>query len=183
MAEQVNKFYIYYHINPLKNEIFYVGKGFGNRAYTKSYRNKHWHNTVNKYGYIIDIVEENLSEDDAFKLEKFYINKIGRRDLDKGTLVNMTDGGEGPSGLKWSDESKEKRRIIQLGRKISKKTKEKMSIANLGKNLKGRSVIDDNTGIIYQSIREASRFINMNEGTLWNQLTGRRKNKTNLRIL
>ena len=40
--------YIYFHINPIKNEIFYVGIGINNRAYKKISRNKFWHNIVIK---------------------------------------------------------------------------------------------------------------------------------------
>jgi hypothetical protein len=88
-----NKFYIYFHINPIKNEIFYVGKGSGLRAYRKDNRNIHWNNVVKKYGFIVDIIEDNLEEEKAFEREKFYINKIGIKNL-----TNMTLGGEGISG-------------------------------------------------------------------------------------
>lgn len=90
-----NCYYVYLHINIEKNEIFYVGKGKGNRAYCSKKRNKHWTNIVNKYDYDILIIEDNLSEDVALEREKFYIKKIGRKDLGEGTLVNMNDGGSG----------------------------------------------------------------------------------------
>jgi hypothetical protein len=93
-----NKYYIYFHINPLNNEIFYVGKGHGKRAFDKKNRNRFWKFYTKKYNYIIDIIEDNLSEEQAFEREIFYINKIGRRDLGDGPLVNLTNGGEGPSG-------------------------------------------------------------------------------------
>ncbi len=60
--ENLNNYYIYFHINPLKNEIFYVGKGKGNRAYDKNNRNRFWKNIVKKYGYIVNIIEDNLNE-------------------------------------------------------------------------------------------------------------------------
>ncbi len=90
-----NKYYIYFHINPLKNEVFYVGKGHGKRAYCKYKRSKLWNNIVNKYSYIIDIVETGLTKEEANLREKFYISKIGRRDLGLGPLVNHTFGGDG----------------------------------------------------------------------------------------
>lgn len=101
-----NKFYIYFHINPLKNEIFYVGKGCGNRAWRKDRRSDLWNKTVKKYGYIINIVEENLTDQEAIEREMFYIKKIGRLKLKKGPLVNLTDGGEGRLGYKMNDEQK-----------------------------------------------------------------------------
>ena len=83
-----NKFYIYAHINPLFNKIFYIGKGSGRRAWEKYGRTKYWNNTVNKYGYIIDILEENLTEEEAFEKEKWYIKRLGLNNL-----VNLSEGG------------------------------------------------------------------------------------------
>ncbi len=90
----MNIYYIYFHINPLKNEVFYVGKGCNKRAFSKSGRSDFWKNIVKRYGYIVNIVEENLTEQEAFEREIFYIRKIGRRDLGLGPLVNMNDGGD-----------------------------------------------------------------------------------------
>ena len=50
-----------------------------------------------------------MTEEDAFKLEKHLIKSIGRRDLGLGTLVNMTDGGEGL--INCSEITKDKLRI------------------------------------------------------------------------
>jgi group I intron endonuclease len=134
-----NKYYIYFHINPLKNEVFYVGKGFGRRAYKKTGRSNFWNNTVNKYGYIVDIVESGLTEEEAHKREIFYISKIGRRDLGNGELINLTDGGEGTSGHKLSEEGLNKIREARkkqvgplcpaYGKKLSETHKAKMQKA------------------------------------------------------
>ena len=102
----MNRFYIYFHINPLKNEIFYVGKGTSGRAKRKHNRSELWNNIVNKYGYIIDIVEDGLTNEEAFEREIFYIKKIGRRDLGLGTLVNMTDGGDGVTAKYKTEEER-----------------------------------------------------------------------------
>jgi hypothetical protein len=99
---------LYFHINPLKNEIFYVGIGSASRPYNKTYRSVFWKNIVKKYGLIVDIVETNLTWEKAQELERFYIKKIGRRDKGLGPLVNMQDGGEGGRGQIHSDESKKK---------------------------------------------------------------------------
>ncbi len=103
-----NDFVLYFHINPLKNHIFYVGIGTKKRPYNKQQRSNFQKYVVKKYGYIVDIVHENLSQNEACKLEKFYINKIGRKDLKKGNLVNMTDGGDGSFGYIPSKETREK---------------------------------------------------------------------------
>ncbi len=44
-------------------------------------------------------IEENISEKDSLKLEVEIIKSIGRIDLNQGPLTNLTDGGEGTSGL------------------------------------------------------------------------------------
>lgn len=100
-----NIFYIYIHRRKTDNEIFYVGKGKEKRASAKDRRNKYWRNTVNKYGYFIEIAYNNLSENNAFDLEKEAIKAC--RDFGC-PLVNMTDGGEGPSGCSPSVETRKK---------------------------------------------------------------------------
>jgi NUMOD3 motif-containing protein len=134
-----NKYCLYFHINSVKNEIFYVGIGTTKRPYQKHRRNKFWHNIVKKYNYVVDVVEENLTKDEAIEREKFYINKIGRRDLNKGSLVNMTDGGEGTFGLvpymkgkKHTDKTKQKMSISRKDRVITQETKDKISASHKG---------------------------------------------------
>ncbi len=130
------KYYIYAHINPVKNEIFYIGKGKDKRATLKDGRSKFWKNIVNKYGYNIEILEDNLSEGVAFEREIYHINRIGRRDLGLGTLVNLTDGGEGRSGCIISEETRKK--ISEnnargfLGKKHSEENKKMMGVQNIG---------------------------------------------------
>lgn len=88
---------LYFHINPIKQEVFYVGIGDETRPYKKdkNHRTKFWHNTVKKYGYQVIIIEDGLSWKRACEKEVYWIKRIGRRDLGEGTLVNMTNGGEG----------------------------------------------------------------------------------------
>jgi hypothetical protein len=129
----MNNYYIYFHINPLKNEVFYVGKGKDKRAWSYTGRSLYWTNIVKKYSYIVDIVEENLTEQEAFDREIFYINKIGRKDLGLGSLINMTDGGDGPSGAIRSQETIEKTKQSRKGYKTSDETKKKMSKSQTGR--------------------------------------------------
>lgn len=154
-----NKFYIYFHINPIKQEVFYVGKGHGNRAYSKGMRNSLWHNTINKYGYEIKIEHDNLTEEESFKLEKFYIQKFGRKDLKLGPLVNMTDGGDGVSGIICSEETKKKmseahkgKNTWTTGTKASEETKFKMS-----KSQSGRKTTDETKKKISESHKGIKR--------------------------
>ena len=99
---------VYFHINKVTGVVFYVGIGNSKRPYSKRSRSDFWKNIVTKYGYIVEIIHENLSFEIACQLEIEYISKFGRLDNNTGTLVNMTDGGEGSNGYKHSDEVKDK---------------------------------------------------------------------------
>jgi NUMOD3 motif len=101
---------IYIHKKSGTNEIFYVGQfnvlSNPKRPFTVSKRSLLWKKVVRKYGYSIHIISEKLSKESANKLEMFLISEIGRLDLNKGKLVNLTDGGEGTVGCKMSEETK-----------------------------------------------------------------------------
>ena len=134
-------YYVYFHINPITKEVFYVGKGKDKRAYGKNKRNQFWYNTVNKYGEpIVVIVKKNLSNKYALELEKAYIKIFGRRDLNEGCLVNLTNGGEGTVGVIYSKESIKKMSDSKLGKIFSNETKQKMSESakNRGSNRDGK---------------------------------------------
>jgi hypothetical protein len=115
-----NDFCVYFHKKKNTNEIFYVGKGRRWRQNQKNNRNKHWHNVVNKYGFDVCIVADNLTNKKACLLERFLISEIG---LDY--LVNYTLGGEGSDGYKHTEESIAKMRK----RKFSEEHIEKLSNA------------------------------------------------------
>jgi hypothetical protein len=92
-----NNFYIYFHINPLTNKVFYVGKGKLKRAFDRRKRSDYWKRVVNKYGYIVDIVNSNLSEEKAFELEIMYIKRFNVKNL-----VNYTIGGSGGDTISFN---------------------------------------------------------------------------------
>lgn len=132
-------YYVYIYLNPLKEgefcfgkykvkyEPFYVGKGKNGRhkvhLYITDNHNKLKQNTINKIktsgkNPIVIKIYENISEYTAFRLEKYFINKIGRRDLGLGPLSNLTDGGEGNSGTIYN--SKRRNSMISEKRSIVK---------------------------------------------------------------
>lgn len=92
-------YYVYVHKKKTTGEVFYVGKGSGNRAWSAFGRNLLWEGTAEKYGWYVEIVEDNIQDWYAFELEKDLISFYGRRDLDDGVLTNLSDGGDGPSRL------------------------------------------------------------------------------------
>ena len=91
---------VYIHRKLSDDTIFYVGIGEPSRAYEKAptSRSVVWHRTVKKYGYYVEVIFKDLSKEESCEIEIYLIEKFGRRDLKKGTLVNLTDGGEGVDG-------------------------------------------------------------------------------------
>lgn len=104
MQKTNNIFYVYVHRRLTDSKPFYVGKGKGNRAFTSDGRNDYWKNTKDKHGFSVEIVFENLTEDEAFQCEKDTITEFRYFGY---PLTNLTDGGDGTSGYKVSEEAKE----------------------------------------------------------------------------
>lgn len=101
----MKEYYVYMYYDPETSIPFYIGKGRGYRYRDISSRkiNKRLYNKIQnirtKYNCNVDkfvqIVFENLTCQQALKKEIQTIKKIGRKDLGKGPLLNLTDGGDG----------------------------------------------------------------------------------------
>lgn len=152
--------FVYIHRNPINDEVFYIGQGSNHRgrnerAYSKRSRSKWWNNYINKYGLpIIEIIATNLSKEEADKLEIELIKLYGRKDINEGTLVNLTNGGDGSGkrskeyceelslrmrgenhpmwGKKHNKTWIENNSKSHIGKKISEETKRKMSESRKG---------------------------------------------------
>jgi group I intron endonuclease len=117
------RYYIYRHIRPDTNAVFYIGLGCYQkkwkyqRAYTSKNRNIHWTRIVSqiKGAFIVDILMDNLTKDQAIECECGFIKLYGRSDLKQGPLCNLTNGGEGVVEL--SKESRKKISESRLGSK------------------------------------------------------------------
>jgi hypothetical protein len=126
-ALESTRFYVYVHLKP-DGTVFYVGKGCKRRAWSHHLRNKHWKSIVAKHGLKVTIVRNNLTEKQAFDLEKRFINYF-KTQFD--TLCNVTDGGGGVSGshvnqgIPKKESHKNALRIANLGKVQSKETVEK----------------------------------------------------------
>lgn len=178
------KAYLYTHTRLDTNEVFYIGIGTQDnyiRASRSHNRTNYWNNVVKRCGWKVDILYDNLSWEDACKKEKELIAFYGRIDLGTGTLVNLTDGGEGTLGHKHTEETKEKMAKTRKGRKYSEEHKLKTKNSMIGKNCK--KIINTQTGKIYNSIEEAAKDIGISRVALSLKLTGKTKNKTNLNYL
>jgi hypothetical protein len=128
--------YVYRHIRLDKNEPFYIGiSKDAYRPFTKKGRNQHWLRITNKTEYKVDILFNDLSYDEAKNKEIEFIALYGRKDSKNGTLVNMTDGGEGSVNVIMSDKTKRLISQNNKGRKGIPQTEEskmKISIAKSG---------------------------------------------------
>jgi hypothetical protein len=95
-ADDVERgYYVYLHLDRATRCPFYVGKGKGRRAYDVEGRHPEWHKKVQSLvdGFGIEIVKNDLSEEEAYDLERELIRKYGRVSDGTGTLLNVTDGG------------------------------------------------------------------------------------------
>jgi group I intron endonuclease len=93
-----------------------------------------------------------------------------------------------------SDETRKKHSMAKMGNNyavgnknrlgkhhiVSVETRNKMSKSRLGISNKKIKVLDTNSGIIYNSISEASRFLQISVSSLSDQLSGKTKNRTNM---
>jgi len=117
-------FYVYEHWRPDRDECFYVGKGKSKRANDMRQRNR-FHKFIQqklaKAGLcvVVRLVETDLSESQAFDLER---ERIAFWRADGADLANLTDGGEGPSGRKHTEEWKRQNSERMKGRVASEET-------------------------------------------------------------
>ena len=118
---------VYKHIRLDKNEVFYIGIGVDEkRAFVKNKRSQYWKNVVNITEYKVEIIEKDLSYEEAIEKEIELIKFYGRKDLGLGTLVNMTDGGDGTVNWIVKQETKDKISNTLKGRTIPEDVKQKV---------------------------------------------------------
>jgi hypothetical protein len=131
-------YYVYIHARPNTSNahgIFYVGKGNADRASRISRSSNKYHTRiVNKYGKENIIVRKMAceSEKHAFELEKLIISMLRRIGVQ---LANFTDGGEGASGFRHSEDAKGKIREFHKGWRLPQDAIERMRTKKLGSKL------------------------------------------------
>jgi len=128
-------FFAYIHARPDTADasgIFYVGKGQGKR-HTDFYHRTQFHkNIVAKHGAASILVGKYDCSDEAtaVELERGLIKCLRRSGV---KLANLTDGGDGLSGHRHTEETKAKMRAARLGWSPSAETREKIRQSSLGK--------------------------------------------------
>ena len=113
----------------------YVGKGQGCRSHEHLKRTDRHPLTQKlhkmKRNGAVPLIRriDSDSEIDAFEMEEFLIELIGRKDLGTGTLLNLKSGGSagvvGPEG-------RERIRQARLGKPLSEEHKRAMSLSQMG---------------------------------------------------
>jgi hypothetical protein len=169
---------VYQHIRKDTNKIFYIGIGKTmRRPYRKDKRNDIWNKIIQKTEYVVEILHNNITWEEAINIEIELIKKYGRIDMNTGILANMTDGGEGGYNKVVTDEIREKLRVINTGTKKSESTKQKMSeaqkkIGNIPPSSKGRKLSESH----YKSFVESNHSpiiqmdINFNPIKKWDSI-------------
>jgi hypothetical protein len=87
----LNQYYVYAYYNE-QGDLYYIGKGKGTRM-TAPHRV-----AVPPYERI-KLLHENLTDEEACRIEEHYIIKYGRKDLGTGILENRSGGGETSSPI------------------------------------------------------------------------------------
>ena len=90
----MSKFYTYAYLRK-DGTPYYIGKGTGYRLIDK--KNRAFPPPKDRSRIIK--LKQNLTEEEAYKHERYMIFVLGRKDLGTGILHNHTDGGEGPRGF------------------------------------------------------------------------------------
>ena len=125
--------YVYRHIRLDKNEPFYIGIGSKqtyDRAYCTKNRNRIWNNVYSKCEIDIEIIIDDLTWEEAKQKEKEFILLYGRIDNNTGTLANLTNGGAGMLGFKFTKEARSNMSKAQKSKPpVSEETRKKLSIA------------------------------------------------------
>lgn len=102
----MEKYYVYRHVRLDTNVPFYIGVGTKpktyssheseySRAFRKSCRSVFWKRVTEKTEYKVEIIYEANTLEEVYLKEVEFIELYGRRDLSKGSLVNLTCGGVG----------------------------------------------------------------------------------------
>jgi hypothetical protein len=127
------EFYVYVYLRKNTLTPYYVGKGKGQRAWSK-------HDTIKVPVDLhrIIIVESKLTEVGALAIERRLIQWYGRKDIiytdrPPGILRNMTDGGDGVSGRKMSKYHSQRISESNRNRVWLSSSKDKLAKVNTGK--------------------------------------------------
>lgn len=191
------KHYLYVHYRQDLHEAFYIGTGtmFQKNDYSRALcykkRSNFWKKVKDKTRYNVMIIDESDDHQQILDKEINYIKILGKKKDKTGTLVNITDGGEGRKGCSviWTDEMRKAASERLRHREIKDSTREKHRQNIYKRNLTGRKGKDSYTAkpilqindltkeIIreFDSIAQAAEFMNVKSQSISNALKKNRK--------
>jgi len=127
--------YVYMLIDGRNNKPFYIGKGKDERCNYHVKEAKYYPERKSKKlnkirsilndGFEIKIkkIEDDVTDEDALDFECLVISELRDIGFD---LTNVTEGGDGASGYKHTEQHKNRMSFLMRGRKFDEATKEKM---------------------------------------------------------
>lgn len=151
----MNEFHTYIYYDPSRNnEPFYVGKGKDDR-WRIHLRKSHSVlvnrriNVIREEGFepLVGVYSD-IDQEFAFFLEQELISHFGRNDLNTGSLLNLTDGGDGCYGFSeatraqmseshkktWTPAKRKRASEIKKGFKHTEETKAQIAKTNTGRH-------------------------------------------------
>lgn len=142
-------------------------------------KNRHFYNAIQKYGWdnIDHKVFEVDTEPEMYYLEKYLISYYQTSDWNCG--YNKSMGGEGGTlGCKLSDTTRQRMSDSFKGRKYSKETIEKrnQSLSQTSYAISKKIPIKVD-GVLFESIKDASQYLNCRRSTLVNYVKANRDYK------
>lgn len=161
-------FYIYEWYNVNSGEIFYVGKGCGNRYRSMNHRNKLFKEYIKNNTCASRIIREFDSEESAFNYERERILELKSQGQ---ATCNLDNGGAGGPQFIWTDEMRKYKSLYNPMK--DPKQRERMSRENPVKNreigekawsTRRKAVIIG--GREFKSVTEASKYFNVRESTV-----------------
>lgn len=147
-----DKVYIGQTINLIKRKSDYNKKRFSNQIKLWNYCEAHSWNPGDSF----EVIEECLCGENRSNINEREKYWVAFYDSHHNGL-NCDDGGGGRTGFKHSEETKERLRQINLGKKLSEETKEKCRIANVGNTYgtraKGKKLSEETKKKLSESVK------------------------------
>jgi len=179
------RFYVYIYLDPrrqgpyiyndgkekfiFEEAPFYVGKGVADRMYhhltdNPLDRNNLKKNKIKKIKQCglepkIIKLKQKLTDEEAKLLEKRLIRLIGRQNLNRGPLTNLTNGGDGTYGYKPSESAKKNwRKSIKKHYSIEKNRK-KIGFLSTKEGMISKYGIEEGTQKYNERIKKMSKSV------------------------
>ena len=186
----VPKYCVYVHKRKDNGQIFYVGRcsrhestrNIGLKKYRRAYdfnqRSHRWFDVLREGGGVdVEIIHVTDDKDDVCKYEHDLVDVLGRELINNGLLVNECAGGRGAPKQPNSKVTRMKKSISKIGSRNPMYGKKGFKHPN------SKAVVNTMSGNLYESVSQAAEECGYKMKTLYNWLSGHRKNPTDLRFL